>query len=469
MNDTFLMPLMALSLGGCVVSFLFIGGLIPGTFGYLSRQVRALNKQERLSAVHGLGRLGDTKATLLLCSMINHHELDMRRAAVDSLAMTASPLAVDPLGTMLSDSNPLIRRAAAMGLAAFDDPRATAYLNQALKDIDEQVVTTAIMALAHRRDPAAIEPLCRALVGSPEVARAVSKALVIFGMDAFETLCRLLPEAGAVTGERMIEVLRAISPEASVQPLMHTLSNARVEATVNASIRALTALNPPGLLELLCRIVLDPQALGRGNAIAALREIDQPEGISAIAQVLGDPNPEFRRAAVLSLAGHSEPLVVDALCRAFEDPDPDVVRYAAQALGTLRDRRILRSFFIALYPQDGDSVVRILEEALKRSIDDLESAQDFLPVLERWAGPSARQDDQTARYSMQSALILFNGRIVKGFRDLTSTLLVFKGQEWSSVTREDRLHPLAASSLEFISSPREVRQFQASRPPSLTS
>jgi HEAT repeat protein len=461
MNETLLLPLMALTIGGGVVSSLFIGGLIPGTFPYLSRQIRSLSKQDRLAALQGLGGLGGEKAARLLCSMLNHHELDMRRVAVESLARTGSPLAIEPLGGVLTDSNPTLRRAAAMGLASLDDPRVSGLLCQVLKDSDEQVVAAAAMALARRKDPAAIEPLCRALFGAPEIAQVVSKALVRYGMDAFETLCRLLPEAGAVSGERIIDVMRAISPEASIDPLLKALSNTKVEATVKAAIRALSALNPPGLLEHLSRIVLEGQALGRIEAIAALRALDHPDGIVAIAKVLADPNPELRRAAAASLAGYSDPQVIEALCAALADGDKDVVRYAAHALGMQRDRRILRSFFLALYPQDGPAVVETLENALKRSLDELASVDDFLPVLERWAGASSRQDDQTARYLMQSALILLNAKIVRGFRDLTATVLIVKGQEWSSVTSEDRLHPLAAETVEFIRSPREVRQFQA--------
>lgn len=465
MFETLLMPLMALTIGGGIVSSLFLGGLIPGTFPHLSRQVRSLSKNERLSALLGLGRLGSQKATNLLCTMLNHHELDMRRVAVESLAMTGSPSAIEPLGTVLTDSNPLIRRAAALGLAGFEEPRATELLCQALKDADEQVVGTAALALAHRKDPTSIEPLCRALAGPAELAQVISKALAKFGTEAFETLCQLLPEAGAVSGERMIEVMRAISPEASIEPLMQTLSNARVEATVKAAIRALGDLNPPGLVERLCKIVLDPKALGRLEAIATLRTLDQPQGIAAIAKTLSDPDPELRRTAVLALAGHADPTVIEALCRALSDEDKDVVRFAANALGTQRDRRILRSFFLALYPLEGETVVQVVENALKRPLEELDSALDFLPVLERWAGPSARQDDQAARYSMQSALILLHGRIVRGFRDLTSTVLVFKGLDWSSATSEDRLHPLAAGSVDFIRTPREVRQFQALKSP----
>ena len=195
MNETMLMPLVALTIGGGVVSSLFIGGLIPGTFPYLSRQIRSLSKQERMSGLQGLGRLGSTKATNLLITILNHHELDMRRVAVESLAMTGSQAAIEPLGTVLSDANPFIRRAAAMGLASFDEPRATEFLCQALKDSDEQVVAASALALAHRKDPAAIEPLCRALSGNPEISRVIAKALEKYGMEAFETLCRLLPEA----------------------------------------------------------------------------------------------------------------------------------------------------------------------------------------------------------------------------------------------------------------------------------
>ena len=465
MFETLLMPLVALTIGGGIVSSLFLGGVIPGTFPYLSRQVRSLSKNERLSALLGLGRLGTKKATNLLCSMLNHHELDMRRVAVESLAMTGSPAAIEPLGTVLGDSNPLIRRAAAVGLAAFEEPRATELLCQALKDSDEQVVAAAALALAHRKDPAAIEPLCRALSGPAEIARVIAKSLEKFGMEAFETLSRLLPEAGAVSGERMIEIMQAISAEASIEPLMQTLANARVEATVKASIRALGALNPPGLVERLCAIVLDPKALGRLEAIATLRELDQPQGIAAIAKVLSDPDPELRRSAVLALAGHTNPTVTEALCAALSDEDKDVVRFAANALGAQRDRRILRSFFVALYPLESESVIQAVENAVKRPLEELDSALDFLPVLERWAGPGARQDDQGARYSMQSALILLHGRIVRGFRDLTATVIVFKGLDWSSATSEDRLHPLAVSTVDFIRTPREVRQFQALKSP----
>lgn len=463
MFQTLLMPLVALTIGGGIVISMFMGGLIPGTYPYLSRQVRSLSKQERLSALLGLGRLGGTKATNLLCSLIHHHELDMRRVAIESLAMTGSPAAIEPLGSALVDTNPFIRRAAALGLASFDESRATEFLCQALKDEDEQVVGAAALALARRRDPASIEPLCRALSGPAEISQVIARALAKFGMEAFETLCRLLPEAGAVSGERMIEVMRTISPEASVEPLMQTLASARVEATVKAAIRALTDLNPPGLLEKLCQIVLDPRAPGRLEALQALSALNQPQGVAAIAKVLSDPDAVLRRAAVQALSGNTDPTVTEALCKALSDEDKDVVRYAAQALGSRRDSRILRSFLLALYPLEGETVTQQVETAMKRPLEDLDSAMEFLPVLERWAGPSARQDDQAARYTMQSALILLHGRIVRGFRDLTSTVLVFRGLDWSSATSEDRLHPLAVDTVEFLRSPREVRQFQAVR------
>lgn len=463
MNESLLMPLMALTIGGGVVSSLFIGGLIPGTFPYLSRQVRSLSKQERLSALQGLGNLGSEKAARLLCTALNHHELDMRRVAIESLAQTRNPMAIEPLGAVLADPNAALRRAAAMGLAHFDDPRVTELHCLALKDSDEQVVAASALALARRKEPAAIEPLCRALFGSPEIARVVSQALVKYGMDAFETLCRLLPEAGAVSGERIIDVMRAISPEASIEPLMQALSTTKVEATVKAAIRALSALNPPGLPERLSALVLDPQAHGRSEAIGALRALESPQGTAAIAKVLADPNPELRRIAASALAGQSDPTVIEALCAALTDADKDVVRYACQALGNQRDRRILRAFFLALYPEDGPTLIAQLEETLKRSLEEVTSVNAFLAVLERWAGASARFDDQVGRYVMQSAIILLNPRIVRGFRDLTATVLVFKGMEWTSDTTEDRLHPLAAETLEFIRSPREVRQFQAIR------
>lgn len=461
MNETWLMPLIALTIGGGIVSSLFIGGLVPGTFPYLSRQIRSLSKQERLMALVGLGRLGTEKATNLLIATLHHPELDMRRVATESLALTGSPSAIEPLGALLDDSNPVIRRSAALSLNAFSGPRATTFLCQALRDSEESVATAAALSLAKRRDPEAIESLCRALSGSAEVARVVSKALVAYGMDAFETLCKLLPEAGAVSSERIIDIMTTINPEGSIEPLMQALDTARVEATVKSAIQALSALNAPGLLERLCQILQEPHALGRLEAITALRALDRPQGIRAIAQVLSDPDPELRRAAVLALAGHGDPLVTEALCKALADDDSLVVRYAANALGQQRDPRILRSFFEALYPQETDCVIPAIENALKRPLEDLESARDFLPILERWAGPSARQDDQTARYLMQSALILLHGRLVRGFRDLTSTILVFKGHDWSSVTSEDRLHPLAASSVEYLRTPREVRQFQA--------
>lgn len=460
MNESLLMPLVALAVGAGVVSSLFLGGHIPGTYPYLSRQVRSLSKQERLSALIGLGRLGGEKATNLLITMLNHPELDMRRVAIESLARTGAPAALEPLGTLLDDASPSLRRTAAMGLAAFKHPRATELLCQALKDPDEQVVTAAALALAQRQDPATIEPLCRALTSSAEIARVVMKALEKFGMEAFDTLCRLLPEAGPVSSERIIEVMRAINPEASVDPLMQTLSHGRLEATVRAAIRALTALNPPGLVDRLSQLLRNPQALGRAEAITALRELNHPQGIAAIAHVLSDPDPELRRTAVMALNGQTDPAVIEALCKALSDEDWEVVRLAAQSLGQVRDRRILRTFFLALYPLDGESAIQAVEGALMRPLEDLDSALDFLPVLERWAGSSSRQDDPTARHYMQSALILLHGRIVRGFRDIFSTVLIFRGLEWSSPTQENCLHPLAVSALEFLRSTREVRQFQ---------
>lgn len=463
MNEALLFPVVALTVGGGLVTGMFIGGLIPATFPYLSRQVRSLNKNERLTAIYGLGRLGGHRASSLLYTLLNHHELDMRRAAIESLASTQDPAVIEAIGSALTDTVPLIRRAAAIGLSSFGDLRATQLLCFALRDTDEQVVSAAAVALARRKDPTSIEPLCWALASSTEIAQAVSHALADFGMEAFDTLVRLLPEAGAISGERMIGVMLEIDPEGSIDPLMRVVANGKVQVTVKAAIRALTSLKAPGLVPLLCDMLLDHEALGRAEAIEALQELGAPEGIIAITQVLRDSDPHLRRAAAQALADRTEPEVIGALCSALSDEDPAVARDAAQALGSKRDRRILKSMLLALYPLDGETVLQSLEEAIKRPVDELDSASDFLHVLERWAGPNSRQDDQTARFTMQSVLILLLGPDVRGFRDLTSTVLVFKGKEWTSVTREERLHPLAAESLKFLRGQRDVQAFQSGR------
>lgn len=463
MNEALIFPVVALTVGGGLVTGMFIGGLIPATFPYLNKQIRSLNKSERLSAVYGLGRLGGHRATSLLYTLLNHHELDMRRASIESLAATKDPSVIEPIGSALTDTVPLIRRAAAIGLSGFEDLRATELLCVALRDTDEQVVSAAAVALAHRKDPTSIEPLCRALASSTEIAHAVGRALVDFGMEAFDTLVRLLPEAGAISGERMISVMMEINPEASIEPLKQVLASAKVQVTVKAAIRALTSLKAPGLVSQLCNLLLDHEALGRADAIEALQELGDPEGITAIIQILRDADPHLRRSAVQALTDRTEPEVIGALCSVLADEDPAVARDSALALGTKRDRRILKSMLLALYPLDGESVVRVIGEAIKRPVDELDSAGDFLQVLERWAGPNSRQDDQTARFYMQSALILLLGPDVRGFRDLTSTVLVFKGHEWTSITREERLHPLAAESLKFLRGQRDVRTFQSGK------
>lgn len=118
----------------------------------------------RVSAIHALGRIGDTRALPYLERILESKEDgNFRSGAAWSLGQIRNRAAVSVLLTAVKDSDKWVRSAAARALGDIGDPGAAPRLVEALTDTDSEVRKEAAYSLGKIKPLKAIEPLIVAL------------------------------------------------------------------------------------------------------------------------------------------------------------------------------------------------------------------------------------------------------------------------------------------------------------------
>lgn len=240
-------------------------------------------------------------------------DVDVRRAAANSLSNLQDPRAVPALVEALRDSDAEVRAAAARALGSLEDTRAVPGLVALLKDANKDVRQSALQALHSMPEGVPDEAILTAIADSDSDVREAAIGLALNRIQSHEddetpadsryvtAFVRLLSDASADTRRQAAEAL----------------GESRLKSA------------PSGLLA----ASRDKNADVRQSVAQALGSIGDAKAVSTLKEMLADGNADVREAAVEALGEIRDQSALEALVGALKSSDPAVRRAAAEALG----------------------------------------------------------------------------------------------------------------------------------------
>lgn len=150
----------------------------PSTAPALREALRDADAEVRANAVEALGNIHDAASADAIAALLKDPNKDVRAHAID--ALTELELAVPPAGLLdaLRDSDADVRHQAVHAVGHFEDARAVPTLRLLLDDPNADVREAAVEALGDIRNEAAIQALIVALKAKdPKVRQAAADAL----------------------------------------------------------------------------------------------------------------------------------------------------------------------------------------------------------------------------------------------------------------------------------------------------
>ena len=355
-------------------------------------------------AADALGKIGDPRSVApLLNVMTTASDYDLRSFAWRALAKLHATSAIEPLISMLNDSDARLRNGIVNILGSFRDARSADALTEALHDEDAKVRRSATFALASIGDKRAVDPLISMLLIEPQI----EAARVAVNPDLYEDVDRnrfiresaaralgklgdaraIAPLAGALedstAGRAAALSLALLGDDRGLQHLLVCLSSAELRYQSDV-VRDLGETTDPRAVKPLVDM-LDPasdaQSL-QGSVLCALGRIGTNEAVRAISTVLmGGGEHALDAATELAKLGDeagfeylsseltsgdlqrrmrvvrktcyiSDERVVPILIGALRDESAPIRVIAAHALGKSGGQRVAETLKVALADQD---------------------------------------------------------------------------------------------------------------------
>ena len=255
-------------------------------------------------------------------SLVDPRVQDSVRAVVRALMVAAK------------DSEVEVRRAALQSLARYEDRSTIQTFREALKDPDAEIRSTAIEALADLKDRGSVGDIAALLKDeNKEIRRAAANALGdLPSRSVISELVAAMKDEDAEVRESAINALSEIKDPSVVGALTAALQDPNADVRAKA-INALHELDlpsaPPGLIDML----KDQNADVRHEAVHAVGHYKMAQAVPQLRSMLEDSNAEVREAAVESLSEIRTEEALQALMGALKSKDPKVRKAAAEALG----------------------------------------------------------------------------------------------------------------------------------------
>jgi len=209
---------------------------------------------------------------------------------------------VAALVAALRDSDVEVRRAAANSLGQIEDKRAVPGLITALHDADAEVRQQAAWALAQLEDKRATEPLIAALKDSnTEVRRKSAWALgQLEDQTAGPALAAALRDDDAEVRKNAAWGLGQLELRTAPAELIDALKDSNADVRRTAAW-ALSEMGDARAVPALRQMLSDTDADARKNAIHALGQIRDSSAMQAIIEAMKSTDAEVRRAAAQAL------------------------------------------------------------------------------------------------------------------------------------------------------------------------
>jgi beta-lactamase regulating signal transducer with metallopeptidase domain len=220
------------------------------------------------------------------------------------------------------DSEVEVRRAALQSLARFEDRSTIPTFREALKDSDAEIRATAIEALAELKD--------RSSAGE---------------------IAAMLKDENKEIRQRAAQALAEMPSRSVINELVAALKDEDAEVRASA-IRALTEIKDPAVVGPLTTALQDPNPDVRSRAVSALHELDLSSPPNGLVEMLKDQNAEVRHEAVHAVGHYKMTQAVPQLRAMLEDSNSDVREAAVEALSEIRNEEALQALMGALKSKD---------------------------------------------------------------------------------------------------------------------
>jgi HEAT repeat protein/beta-lactamase regulating signal transducer with metallopeptidase domain len=250
-----------------------------------------------------------------LIEALRDGDIDVRRAACNSLSNLEDRRAIPALIDVLKDGDAEVRACAARALGSFDDKRALPGLVALLKDKDKDVRESALSSLEGFRDQVPASAIITALGDEDPDIRVAAIGLA-------ECECEDEKRQDPQIVQKVVELVG--HPNADVRA---------------AAISVLPSFHlkeaPAGLLA----GAKDKNPDVRQRVAEALGSIHDPRSVPALSSLLADGNADVRESAVNALSEIRDRSALEALVGALKSSDPVVRRSAAEALGQRQEEQ----------------------------------------------------------------------------------------------------------------------------------
>lgn len=281
--------------------------------------------------------VGDTTGAAVpaLLAALKDADVEVRRAASQSLGNLQDSRAVPGLIDALKDSDAEVRANSADALGNLEDVRAIPGLSAALKDSSPEVRRRALCSLANMPESQQpVDAFIQALSDSNADVRqaAVDAVSDLEDKRAVRPLIKLLTDPSADVRHQAAHALGNMQDPVAADPLAAALrdSDSDVRGAAASSLAELgLTVAPVGLIE----ATKDKNAEVRQNAAHALGEIKDPKSVPTLRVMLNDANSDVREAAIDALSEVRDSAALEAIIGALKSTDPNVRRQAAEALG----------------------------------------------------------------------------------------------------------------------------------------
>jgi HEAT repeat protein len=327
--------------------------------------------------------------TLRLKSDVKSKNPDVRRRAIEQMAVSVKPETVALLIASLDDKDNDVRFAAAEAIGRIkpgslskpQKPLVIQALVKLLKDHQIEVRQSAAATLKRM----GWEPTTDDQTVALEIASGNLAGVARLGEAGVDALIAELSHPGTQQRRAAVEALGKVDDPRTAWPLLSAMNDPDSTVKVSA-IRALAKNTSNDVAAALLKTLWDPNPHARLAAAEALAEREDPDLMEHFIELLRDEHFEVKLVAVRFLAKLNIPILFEQqMVPLLSDPDADVRRAVIKVLGSSRNPAFIGPLIMALVDEE-----RPVRETAVVALDQIntkwaltEAAKQTAPALEK--------------------------------------------------------------------------------------
>lgn len=291
----------------------------------ITRSLRDTDINVAIAAAEALGRIGCREAVGAMTQSLRATTW-MRCAVAKSLGRIGGHEAVRTLTELIGDTDDMVVFVASQALGANGDETSLQYMLHLLDHANPMVVDAAlaaIVAIIERTDPSVWQSVRDVIPIAPIVR------LIVHPKPAMRRSAAVL--------------LGKIKHPASLSPLVTALAcpqNQPLQEVREVIATAIVSLAPEDVSPITRTLLAgNTSAEARCELIDVLGRLGRRQAFDAVARMVQDADPRVRRVATRCLAGLDPDRAGAVLCRCLVDGDGHVRAHAARGIGSLLSRQ----------------------------------------------------------------------------------------------------------------------------------